>query len=213
MENTRVLMGIANHLKIPFRTNHRCRDHPQHFEYLLSLRDAGPYEPDYSRFPVDLSVLPDLAICQNHRSRLMMNALMMERSGVFFPKPAKWSGPEPQDLWVRSGMPFIGTRRQNGLWYTVAAVSDESVTFTDGTIVTASAFVRDFRVAYAVTCHAIQGKTIRDQRVWMLDAHMPHCTKAHYLVAASRCSDPRNFGMVTPGQQRLLMERAARLGR
>jgi hypothetical protein len=57
----------------------------------------------------------------------------------------------------------------------------------------------------AVTAHAIQGKTLRGQRVWMLDAQAFYTSKAHYLVAASRCDDRGNFSLVTPAQQRALL--------
>jgi hypothetical protein len=134
-----------------------------------------------------------------------MNRLMMGREGGFFPKPERWTPPEPQDLYVRVGTPFIGTRRRNGLWFTVATVDQESVTFEDGTVVSAAELMREFRVAYAVTCHAIQGRTLRDQKVWFLDSQAYHTSKSHYLVAASRCDDPRNFGVVTPEQQRVLL--------
>jgi hypothetical protein len=99
----------------------------------------------------------------------------------------------------------IGTRRRNGLWYEVAAASEDSITLDDGTALSPAEFMRDFRLGLAVTAHAIQGRTIRGQRVWMLDAHAFHTSKAHYLVAASRCEDPRNFSLVTPAQQRALM--------
>jgi hypothetical protein len=132
---------------------------------------------------------------------------MNRREGVYLEKPAKWSPPEPQACWVYPGLPVIGTRRRNGLWYEVAAASEESITLDDGTALSPAEFMRDFRLGLAVTAHAIQGKTLRGQRVWMLDAHAFHKSKAHYLVAASRCEDPRNFSLVTPAQQRELMAR------
>jgi hypothetical protein len=201
MENTRVLMDIANHLKISFRTNHRCKDHPEHFEYLLSLRGDVPYQPAYDRFPADLSVLPDLAIVQCHQTRLRMNALMNQQRGVFFKKPERWSPPEPQDMWVYPGLPVIGTRRRNGLWYEVQDATEDLVTLTDGTALAPEVFVREFRLGLAITCHCVQGLTIRGKRVWMLDAHFPHTTLQHYIVAASRCEDPRLFSILTPAQQ------------
>jgi hypothetical protein len=87
----------------------------------------------------------------------------------------------------------------------VAAVSQESITLDDGTALSPAEFMRDFRLGLAVTAHAIQGRTLRGVRVWMLDAHAFHTSKAHYLVAASRCDDPGNFGVVTPEQQRELL--------
>jgi hypothetical protein len=201
MLQTKVLMSIANHLRLPFRTNYRCAGFPDHFDYLLSLREAGAYKPDFDRFPVDLSVLPDLAITQCLATRVAMNALTNRREGIFLIKPAKWSPPEPQDCWVYPGLPVIGTRRRNGLWFEVAAASEESITLDDGTALSPAEFMREFRLGLAVTAHCIQGKTLRGVRVWFLDSHAFHTSKAHYLVAASRCDDPGNFGVVTPEQQ------------
>jgi hypothetical protein len=66
-------------------------------------------------------------------------------------------------------------------------------------------FVKCLRLAYAVTCHCVQGLTITDERVWFMDAAGTYTTKRHYLVAISRVRDPRNLGIPTGPQQRELL--------
>jgi hypothetical protein len=84
----------------------------------------------------------------------------------------------------------------------VTLTAEDGETFT----LDRDAFLRTMRLALAVTCHAVQGLTITKKRVWMLDAHFPHTTARHFLVAASRVDDPRNFSVLTPAQQRELFK-------
>jgi hypothetical protein len=69
-------------------------------------------------------------------------------------------------------------------------------------------FVKCLRLAYAVTCHCVQGLTITDERVWFMDAAGTYTTKRHYLVAISRVRDPRNLGIPTAKQQEQLLRSA-----
>jgi hypothetical protein len=209
-ENSKVVRGLANNMKLEMRENHRCRDHPEHFEYLLELRAKvdGPCVPDYARFPCrNLRALPDLFVCQTNASRLKANALANPHMGVF-EKPERWTPPEPQDAWLHPGVPVIGVAgtKHSGLYSVVESATPDQVALVteDGERFTLDkgAFLQTMRLAYAVTCHAVQGLTIRDKKVWMLDAHYPHTTARHFLVAASRVTDPKNFEVLTPEQQR-----------
>jgi hypothetical protein len=221
MEDTRCVRGLVNDLKIRFRHNFRCADFPEHFEYIKSVHDDidGPYAPDCDRFPAN--ELPDIFVTQCHHTRLrvneVMNSLQKPDDAVFFPKPERChSNMQPQDMYVWPGLKMVGARGSrkivNGLTYDVQSVgADVTLKAEDGEIlvVDRELFVKCLRLAYAVTCHCVQGLTITDERVWFLDAHSPYTTKRHYLVAISRVRDPRNLGIPTREQQRRFLARSA----
>jgi hypothetical protein len=244
MEDTACVRDLTNNLTVVLRHNHRCRDHPEHFAFYASVHDDidGPYAPDYARFPADLRELPDIFVCQCHRTRMranaLVNALQRPQDAHFFAKP---SGPvhsnmEPQDMHVWPGLKMIGCRGSrrvvNQLTYTVVSISgdadsgdDDSDGDTDASdeeppngrriklrsedgktiVLDERTFVKSMRLAYAVTCHCVQGLTITDERVWFMDAAGTYTTKRHYLVAISRVRDPRNLGIPTKPQQDQLL--------
>jgi hypothetical protein len=217
VENSKVVRGVASNMKIEMRENRRCQGHDEHFRYLLELRDNidGPYKPDAQRFPCkDPSVLPDIFVCFTNATRIKANALANRHEGVFYPKPERWTYPEPQDAWLYPGVPVIGVSgtKWSGVQCTVEAATPEDVALVaeDGERFTLDrdAFLQTMRLAFAQTTYGLQGATLKDQRVYVLDSFFPRFTNRHWLVAVSRVTDPANLEVLTPAQQRELLRSA-----
>jgi len=90
-------------------------------------------------------------------------------------------------MWVWPGLRLIGAgqKTKRGLWYTVAAVGPEEVTFECGLRLKREDVVRHTRLSHALTFAGCQGLTLHG-RV-RLETGGP-ITRRHLYVGCSRCT-------------------------
>ena len=122
-------------------------------------------------------------------------------------------------MWV--GLPVIGLTRnsrqgpvRNGCRYTVARASAEEIAVTpeasdnqEEIKLTYFQAAQHLRLACARTAASIQGITLRDQRLLLLDARSPYTDHRRLYVSMSRVTRGDYFHVATREQQAKLFGR------
>ena len=136
----------------------------------------------------------------SHRRRVSLNEQLnrLDRhADAVLVKAVQQLGPnEAQDMLLWPGILVMGCMKtgpvQNGVFYEVEAVDDESVSLVDGPTLTHFMAARNLRLTYALTYASCQGLTL-DGRVRLWDTQSPNFTKRHLFVAMSRATSADNL--------------------
>jgi hypothetical protein len=109
----------------------------------------------------------------------------------------------------------------NGVFYSVESVDEDQVcvrvdkeyrTETDAEITLShEEAVTALRLSFALCYASVQGLTIRDSHVLMLDTKHHHFDARAMIVGVSRVTDSKYLHVATPAQERALMARTRRV--
>ena len=174
--------------------------------------------------------LPDVAITNSHKDReymaVLLNHYHRERAQAKgletylvkckeVPQEGTMKPHEQMYVWV--GLPTIGSTRnsrqgpvRNGCRYTVTRVTKEEVAVTpeagqEEIKLTYLQAAQHLRLACARTAASIQGITLRDQRLLLLDARSPYTDHRRLYVSMSRVTRGDYFHVATREQQARLL--------
>jgi hypothetical protein len=120
---------------------------------------------------------------------------------------------QPQDMYLKPGMMLMGCTKStccivNGVWYEVVSVDGSQVVVRDSTTeITlthpeASAWLR---LTHAMCYASVQGATLRDKTVLLLDTYHRNFTTRMLIVGASRVTNGYRLRVATPNQERQLL--------
>ena len=178
--------------------------------------------------------LPDVAITNSHKDReymaVLLNHYHRERAKAqgletFLVKckevPQEGTMKPHEEFYVWAGLATIGSTRnsrqgpvRNGCRYTVARVNAEEVTVTpeasdnrEEIKLTYPQAAQHLRLACARTAASIQGITLRDQRLLLLDTRSPYTDHRRLYVCMSRVTRGDYLHVATREQQAKLFGR------
>ena len=102
------------------------------------------------------------------------------------PPTTSRSGNLPQDMWIWPSLVLIGAGgpTKKGLFYTISAIDDDSVTFTCGLRLSRENAVKYCRLSYAITVQSAQGLTLKG--VVRIESDSVHFGRKHLYVGVSR---------------------------
>ena len=167
-----------------------------------------------SRYPADCDPTADpLVLCISHRKRMRVNrkqnellrpsgAVYLEWSG----EPLKGTTMDPQSMYIWEGLELIacprGSGRQDvvqGVMYIVQAITEDHVELKmraeycrgapDDTVkLQRSEVVRQLRLSHAMCYYTVQGRTVRDKHILLLDTDHTHFSVRALIVGLSRAT-------------------------
>jgi hypothetical protein len=211
--------GLYKHVKEPLG----------HIRKLEGLRANYPH--DEATAPLTDCVVIVLSHDKRRRINHHINDLgRRQRPSVLIKSPGMLKGTtqQPQDMYLWVGIELMGCSRSgdrivNGVPYTVRALTDETVTVdmrrefwlnpepSDGevnVVLSHKETATTLRLTHALVYANVQGRTIRERHVVLLDTHHRHFSMRHLIVGMSRVTHGSYLHIPLREQEDKLMERA-----
>ena len=237
VEETSLIKRMANGLHVRLTENRRADGDDRHFKFFCGLYpDADASRLVARRRIMEATSAypwrgeePSVVLVLSHRKRLLVNAYyneLRDGDGVKIPcvGDLERTASQPQDMFLRKGMRLLGSgtckKILNGTDYIVKDVDEHRVVvelapeYTQNTHDTQNEVVlnhgdasRYLRLRYAVCYFTIQGRTLRDQHILLLDKASRHFTVRHLIVGLSRVTAGRFAHIPTRKQEADVVER------
>ena len=225
VKDTALVKRLARCLHVRLTHNRRANGDDQHFRFYCGLYPYADARPQRRILEATAAYPwrgeePGVVLVLSHRKRLLVNAYynqLRDGDGVKIPcvGDLERTASQPQDMFLRVGMRLLGSGASkkilNGTDYIVKELGEHRVVVelapeyraTDGAEVAlnyeeASMYLR---LRYAMCYFTIQGRTLRDQHILLLDRASRHFSVRHLIVGLSRVTAGRFAHIPTRKQE------------